>query len=175
MDAVTEIGQPAPTFELEDLEGRIHSLEAARDRVVVLLFWSAECPWSKKADERLAQDGLEQEGSGEVRYWRIASNVNEEPAALKEAARQRSVSPVLMDEDHRVADLYGAMTTPQIFVIDPAGKLRYRGALNDATWRDPEPTRNYLAEAVAAARKGESPDPSETPGRGCALMRYKAE
>ena len=175
MDAVAEIGQPAPTFVLQDLEERTCALENASGKVVALTFWSAECPWSRKADEYIEREGLAAAWGPAVLHWRIASNVNESLEDLRRAAGERSVSPVLVDEEHRVADLFGAMTTPHVFVIDGEGILRYGGALNDATWREPEPERNYLAEAVEAARQGESPEPAERPGRGCTIVRYRAE
>ncbi|MFP3853413.1 MAG: redoxin domain-containing protein [Anaerolineales bacterium] len=172
MDAVAELGQPAPDFALESIGGQRYSLGDAKGKIVVLNFWSAECPWSEKADEQIRQSGFNQESEEGVLHWRIAANVNESIENLQVAAETRSVAPVLVDEEHHVADLYGAVTTPHIFVIDGNGILRYRGALNDATWRDPEPTRSYLIEAVSAAREGGSPDPAETPGRGCSIVRH---
>ncbi len=175
MDAVATVGETAPAFNLEDLDGNQHSLEEAAGQVVALTFWSAECPWSRKADEYIAEQGLEADWGSAVHHWRIASNVNEEVQALNNAADEREVEPVLIDPDHEVADMYGAKTTPHVFVIDAEGILRYAGALNDATWREPDPTRNYLAEAVEAARQGQSPEPAETPGRGCTIVRYKTD
>ena len=175
MDAVAEIGQPAPDFTLESIDGQRYNLASAKGKVVVLDFWSAECPWSEKADEQIRQSGFNQEPEEGVLHWRIDANVNESIDEIREASAARSVEPVLVDEEHHVADLYGAMTTPHIFVIDAEGILRYRGALNDATWRDPEPNRNYLIEAVSAALEGGSPEPADTPGRGCSIVRHKMD
>jgi hypothetical protein len=79
---------------------------------------------------------------------------------------------VLLDEDHAVADLYGAATTPHFFVVDAEGVLRYAGALDDVTFRQKTPTRQFLAEAVAALLEGRLPDPAQTPGYGCAIVRH---
>ena len=51
MDTVIQLGQPAPDFELPDLQGQPHRLSELRGRVVVLNFWSAECPWAERADQ----------------------------------------------------------------------------------------------------------------------------
>jgi hypothetical protein len=87
-------------------------------------------------------------------------------------AQERGVGPILRDEDSAVADRYGAITTPQFFVIDGDGILRYAGAPDDSSWRQPEPTRSYLRSAIEAALRGETADPAETPGHGCAIVRH---
>lgn len=174
MDSVAIVGREAPAFELTDLSGEPFHLHQERGKLVVLIFWSAECPWSKSSDERLARMNSEWE-SDELVLVRVASNANEDPDHLERTARERGVGRILHDPEQKVADLYGAMTTPHVFVIDDEGVLRYKGAPDDSSWRQPEPRRNYLAEAVEAAGKGTSPDPEETPGRGCTVVRYHAE
>lgn len=169
MDAVAEVGKTAPEFQLTDLKGEEYRVEEARDQVLVLNFWSAECPWAEKGDEALAAMDIEW-GQGAL-LWRIASNVNESTEQLRQVARARDVEPVLLDEDHKVADLYRAVTTPHVYVIDRQGVLRYKGAPNDAAFDDPEPEKNYLALALEAAREGRSPEPAETKGRGCTIVR----
>lgn len=171
MDAVAEVGKDAPEFHLEDLDGEEYRLEDARDQIVVLNFWSAECPWAEKGDQALA--AMDVDWGREALLWRIASNVNESPEKLREEARERGVEPVLIDEGHEVADLYGAVTTPHVYVIDRQGVLRYKGAPNDAAFDDPQPERNYLGQALDAARRGQSPEPPETKGRGCTIVRQK--
>jgi hypothetical protein len=80
---------------------------------------------------------------------------------------------VLRDQEHIVADSYGAQTTPHFFVIDRDGVLRYMGALDDTTFRKREPEKPYLAEAVRAVLAGKLPDPRETPGYGCTIVRHQ--
>lgn len=170
MDAVAEVGKIAPEFSLESLGGETYTLEDARGSLLVLSFWSTECPWAKKGDE--AFEAMDVDWGDEALLWRIASNVDESAEELREAAQERGVAPLLKDERHAVADLYGAVTTPHVYVIDREGVLRYKGAPNDAGFNDPEPDRNYLAEALAAAERGESPEPAETKGRGCTIVRH---
>lgn len=170
MDAVAEVGDPAPSFDLQDLKGETYRLEDARGSLLVINFWSMECPWAKKGDEALA--AMDVDWGREALLWRVASNVDESLEELRAVAQERGVEPVLWDEDHAVADRYGAMTTPHVFVIDADGVLRYKGAPNDAGFDDPEPQRNYLEGALEAARRGESPDPPKTQGRGCTIVRH---
>ena len=173
MDSVVRIGEPAPDFSLDDLEGREHNLVDVRGKVLVLNFWSSECPHSTRGDETIQELRLGWEG--EVVVWSIASNANEKPSEIQEAAAEREVAPLLHDPAQEVADQYGAVTTPQIFVIDRAGVLRYGGALDDTSFKRRSPTRNYLAQAVQAAAEGRDANPAETVPYGCALMRHLVE
>ncbi|MGH2627440.1 MAG: hypothetical protein ACRDHY_12405, partial [Anaerolineales bacterium] len=112
------------------------------------------------------------ETGGDVWYWPIAANAGEETAQIEAAARERGLEVVLLDPDQKVADEYGALTTPHIFVVDREGILRYAGAPDDASFRQREPTRSYLGEALMALIAGRLPEVQETPGRGCALVRF---
>lgn len=164
-----QINQPAPDFELPDLRGRLHRLSDYRGKIVIVNFWSAECPHSERAD-RSMMACLVQWGA-EVELLPIASNRNESLQALEEAARSRRLPRVLLDAEHVVADLYEAVATPHVFVVDREGILRYRGAVDDVTLRHRTATRFYLEEAVEALLAGRLPDLPETPAYGCAIVR----
>src|SRR5574341_976955 len=101
----------------------------------------------------------------------IAANRNESAQALAAAAKMRQVPLVLLDAQHAVADLYAALTTPHIFVIDRDGILRYRGAVDDVTFRQRQPARFFLGEVVKALLEGRSPALTETPAYGCSIVR----
>jgi peroxiredoxin len=169
MDAVTGIGRSAPDFGLSDLAGNIHSLSDAKGRILVVNFWSSDCHHSKRADKTI-QTLLTQWGE-DVLIWSIASNANESPEELRAAAEQRGVPLVLHDIDQTVAIEYGAVVTPQIFVIDEGAILRYAGGFDDVSLRQRQPTTNYLERAVARVRSGRDPDPRQAPLYGCALVR----
>jgi peroxiredoxin len=161
MDTVIKTGAPAPDFSLPDLNGKTHHLKDFRGKITVINFWSVECPWAKRADEEILPM-LETWGE-EVVPLSIASNANETREQLEEEAAARGVLPILHDADQVVAKAYGAITTPHIFVIDREGVLRYQGGFDDRTFRQLEPTVNYLKMAVNALLAGETPTPAETP------------
>ena len=75
-----------------------------------------------------------------------------------------------MDEGGEVARLYRGTITPEVFLIDREGILRYQGAFDDANFRQPEPTRNYLWEAVECVLADENPVPGEIPAYGCTIV-----
>ncbi len=162
-------GQPVPDLTLYDLAGRPHHLNDYRGRVVVLVFWSAECPWSRRADEALAAMQAEWPAD-QVTVLSIASNANEKLEDIQTAAAARRVTPLMHDPGQRAARALGATITPEVFVINADGCLRYHGAFNDATFRQPEPTTNYLWEAVGALLSGENPVPGHHPPYGCTIV-----
>ncbi len=101
----------------------------------------------------------------------IASNRNESFQMVEEAAKTRRLPKVLIDAEHILADLYEAVTTPHVFVVDREGVLRYRGAVDDVRFRQPKPTRFYLEETIEALLDGREPALEETPAYGCAIVR----
>jgi peroxiredoxin len=172
MDSVVQIGQHVPNFDLLDLTGVVYNLSKRRDQIIILVFWSASCPWSAYGDDVIAawDDAFGQH----VEVWRIASNVTEKRSDIEEAVKARDLGIVLLDPEHHIADLYGAVTTPQAFVIDAAGILQYAGAIDDATFRRRTPSRQYLAEAIAAILEYRQPDTPLTPGYGYTIVRRVA-
>ncbi len=167
------IGTPAPDFELQDLDGRTHRLSERRGSVVILNFWSAECPWAERGDRLLA--ACREEWGAEIHVWWIDANANETPELMRSVADARRIGPVLIDPAHTVADLYGAATTPHFYVVDGGGVLRYRGAPDDVHWAQKQRSKDYLGPAVTAALAERTPDPSSTPAFGCSLVRFPPE
>ena len=111
-----QINQPAPDFELPDLHAKLWQLSDFRRRIVIVNFWSADCTHSERTDQ-VTLDHLARWGEL-VQLLSIASNRNESTQRVEEVARKRRLPKVLLDQDHAVADLYEAMTTPHVFVVD---------------------------------------------------------
>lgn len=164
-----QLNQPAPDFELPDLNGKLHRLSDYRGKIVIVNFWSCECPHSERTD-RSTMACLVQWGD-DVQLISIASNRSESAQELAEAAKARRLPQVLIDAEQVVADLYEAITTPHAFVVDHDGILRYRGAVDDVRFRQPKATRFFLEEAVEALLDGQLPTLAETPAYGCAIVR----
>lgn len=164
-----QLNEPAPDFELPDLRGNFHRLSDYRGRIVVVNFWSAECPYSERTD-RVMLNSLVQWGDGVV-LLSIAANRDESSLMVEEAAKTRHIPTVLIDAEQVVADLYEAAVTPHVFVVDRQGILRYRGAVDDVKFRQPKPTHLYLEEVVDALVDGRKPALEETPAYGCAIIR----
>ncbi len=142
------INEPAPDFRLADLNGDTVQLSDLRGRIVILNFWSSECPHSERTDRQIMSMFVQWQE--DVVLLPVAANSIESTESLAAAARSRRLPTVLLDSGHHVADLYEAVTTPHVFVVDREGILRYAGAVDDTSFRQRRPSRFYLDEAVEA-------------------------
>jgi peroxiredoxin len=163
------LNQPVPNFALPDLDGEIHHLGDFRGKIVIVVFWSAECPWSARADKYLIATISQIRDQAQI--ITIASNVHESAEMIANAARNQRLDLVLRDQGSGLADQFEARTTPHAFVIDRDGVLRYRGAIDDVTFRKREPSRFYVEEAIEALIENRLPQTQETPPYGCAIVR----
>ncbi len=176
------INTPAPDFSLpitsspiNGLLDRPESLSRSKSlseylgTIVVVNFWSAECPWSERADKHLL--ALLNQFPGKVVILPIASNLNESSELIAQAIHQRGLDFVLADNGCALADAWDAQTTPHAYVIDQSGILRYQGAIDDVTFRQRSAERFYVEEAVLALLDGHLPDVQETQPYGCTIVR----
>jgi len=170
METTLQTGQTAPDFMLRDLNGHPHTLSHYHGQLLVINFWSAECPWSKRADEEIAT--FRKTWGARVTWLMIAPNANEPLEKIRQEAQKRDLPQVLHDPARQVTDLFGAETTPHIFVIDAEGILRYQGAFDDVSFRQKTPTINYLKAAVEAVLEGKSPEFDTIPSYGCTIVYY---
>ncbi len=142
----------APLFTLKDTDGNSISLAGLRGNVVVLVFASTRCTVSIDYSGRLTDFADRAMATGRVKFLMIDVGVTaDDKKAMDELRLYRRLTeqhfPTLVDDGRRIARLYGVERTPTVCVIDPAGKLRYRGAFDDS--RDPRTVRHqYCQEAV---------------------------
>jgi peroxiredoxin len=168
-----QLNEPAPDFELPDLNGEPVRLRDLRGKIVILNFWSCECPHSERTDRQLM--AMLVQWRDDVVLLSVSANRIETPEAIAQAAWNRHLPLVLMDREHAVADLYQAQTTPHVFVIDREGFLRYAGAVDNVSFRQKRPTRFYVDEAVEALLDARLPAVSQTPAYGCTIIREAVE
>lgn len=174
------IGAMAPGFTLTDTQGRTNTLAIAKGKFVVLEWINPDCPFVRKHYDSGNMQKLQRQYTAKGVIWysvcsSAAGKQGHYPADQWQAlTREKSAAPtaVLLDADGQVGHLYGAKTTPHIFVIDPEGKLIYRGAIDDkaSTKQEDIPTaRNYLAEALDAAMAGKPVTTPATQSYGCSV------
>ena len=170
----TWLNRLAPDFNLPSLAGSRVSISDLRGYVVVVTFWSADCTWSRRADVLLVYRQLTWQAKG-VRIVGVASNVNETESQIRYEVENRHLRyPVVMDFDARTADVYKAEVTPQFFVLDRQGLIRYVGALDDASDKSRDARQFHLDKAVTAVLANATPDPAYTPPFGCSIVRHNA-
>ena len=166
------IGDPAPTFALPDTEGTTH--EPGEAPATVVVFTCNHCPYALAWHERIVGVARDYADRG-VRVLAVNPNDAENyPRDSLQAMRARVERgefdgvPYLRDESQNVARAYGAKTTPDVFVLDAGGLLRYRGA-PDADHDDPAQNAAFLRGALDEVLGGRDPDPVETPPVGCSI------
>lgn len=173
---MTAVGEPAPALGLPDTSGAVHQLDGAPATVVV--FTCNHCPYALAWHERLIDVARDFAPRG-VRVLAINPNDAERyPRDSLEQMRARVERgefegvPYLHDEAQAVARAYDAKTTPDVFVIDADGTVRYRGA-PDADYEDPSQNAQWLRAALDAVLSGAEPEPAETEPIGCSI-KWKA-
>jgi peroxiredoxin len=162
------IGDTAPDFSLPDTDGAEHG----PDGVTVVVFTCNHCPYALGWHDRLLQVARDYP---DVTFLAINPNDAERyPTDSYEAMKERVASdggwphPYLRDESQEVARAYDAKTTPDVFVLDPERRLRYRGA-PDGDHRNPDLKAIWLREALDAVREGGDPPQPETTPVGCSI------
>ena len=166
------IGDPAPSFELPDVHGATHSRDPGAAATVVV-FTCNHCPYALAWHDRIADVARDYAGRG-VQVLAVNPNDGERyPADSLEAMRERIASedwpmPYLHDETQDVARAFDAKTTPDVFVLDRSGTLRYRGAV-DADHRDPSLRAAWLREALDALLDGREIERAESNPVGCSI------
>lgn len=168
------VGGTAPDFTLPSAaDGKPVALKTllAGSKAVVVLFVATKCPVSNDYNERMAAMGKEYAGRG-VAFVGVNSNKTEPAAEVAEHARKNGFGfPVVKDDQNRVADLYGATRTPEVFVLDPKGTLLYHGRI-DESQDDPKAVRSPdLRNALDAILSGKAVPKAETKAFGCTIKR----
>ena len=169
---VVKLGQTVPDFKLKDAMGKTHQLSSDRGKPVMIHFWSATCPFVMRYEERLQEIADEYSKRGVVIFG-IDSNSNETADQIKKVSANRKVNyPILIDSGNQVADQFGAITTPHIFILDKDGKLIYEGAVDDQGWSEDNPVKKrYVREALNAHLSGLPIPISQTKSVGCTVKR----
>lgn len=164
-----KVGETAPVFELQDYAGKTIELADYKGKVVVLEWLNQECPWSRKARPEMKRLYEKYQDHKNVVWFGVDSTAGRKAADNEKYVKDEHIPyTILMDPDGKVGQLYGAKTTPHIFVIAD-GKLVYAGALhNNQSGREAE-TRNYLDEALTAVLAGEKVPLAETKPWGCGV------
>ena len=165
------IGSAAPDFQLTTLDGKSFSLaSAAKDhKAVVLMFISTQCPYSNAYNDQM-KDLANAFSSKGVMFVGINSNKTEDAAAAVSHAKAHGHTfPIMKDPNNKVADLYDARHTPEVYVIDADGKLRYHGRITE-DHENPKSTPD-LKNALDSFLAGKPIARTETKAFGCSIKR----
>lgn len=176
---VLSIGDAAPVWtNLPGTDGKSHSLADYKDKTaVVLVFTCASCPTAVDYEDRINDLAKRLGGmDGKVAFVAVCVHrvKGDSLAELTERAKQREFAfDYLHDESQKIAKDYGAIFTPEFYVLGRDRKIVYMGAFDDKTDAALVQQRHVEA-AITAVLKGEQPAVKETIARGC-RVRYVRE
>ena len=169
------VGDRAPAFTLSDTAGNQVSLSDYSGKVVVLEWLNPDCPFVKRHYKAGTMKNLATKYGAQGVVWLTINSTKYMDVAAN--AKFRATSdlpyPVLVDQSGEVGHLYGAMTTPHMYVIDGGGNLVYIGAIDD----DPRGNKggqatNYVSVALDEVLAGNPVTTAETKPYGCSV-KYK--
>jgi len=178
--ASIEVGQTAPDFTLLDSSGKQRSLSEFEGKYIVLEWFNPECPFVQKHYNSGNMQGLQGKYTSQNVAWlSIDSSAEGNQGYLDPKNAQQFIdesqvksTAVLLDPLGNVGKLYGAKTTPHMFIIDPTGTLVYQGAIDDISSADKDDiskAKNYVDETLSLALAGESISAFSTKSYGCSV------
>ncbi len=177
------MGQKAPDFTLTDTNNASHKLSQYAGKYVVLEWVNPDCPFVKKHYESGNMQNLQKELRGKDVVWlSICSSAEGKQGHysaaewnMMTAEKKAAPNAVLLDAEGKVGALYGAKTTPHMYVINPKGILSYAGAIDDKAStkiEDVSGAKNYVRSAVDDLMAGKKVKNGQTQPYGCGV-KYK--
>lgn len=174
------IGKPAPDFALADLQGKPVKLSDYKGKFVVLEWVNPECPFVDKHYSSKNMQTLQKQAANKQVAWLAINSTSpthsdyKTPAEMDQWMKEQGGAPAatLLDKDGNVGKLYGAKTTPHMYIINPRGELVYAGAIDDKRSTDPADigsARNYVSAALGEAMAGKPVSVASTSAYGCSV------
>jgi peroxiredoxin len=184
--AAPKLGEPAPAFRAMDAEGHRRSLSDFAGKIVVLEWTNSGCPYCGKHYGSGTMQALQRKAVKAGVVWlTVASSAPDmqgyfTPATARawKAKVQNSATAILLDGDGKIGRLYEAKATPQMFVIDRAGRIAYMGGIDDRPYTDPESLKGakpYVALALADLEAGRPVATAVSQPYGCSVKYNSAE
>jgi peroxiredoxin len=164
-----ELGKEVPNFALKDTFGKEFKLSEFKGKTIVLEWVNQGCPVSKGAHKKkIMQDTYAKYAGKEVIWLGIDTTAGAQPEKNRVYAAEMGIAfPILHDTDGKVGRMFGAKTTPHMFVIDKSGKLAYTGAIDD------QGKTNYVAAALDDLLAGRTVGTPKTDPYGCSVKYPK--
>ncbi|MCC6599017.1 MAG: redoxin domain-containing protein [Alphaproteobacteria bacterium] len=182
--AAVEIGKPVPNFEAVDIKGDTFRLDDQKGKIIVLEWSNHECPFVGKhynsGNMQKTQKAALDAGAEWVTIVSSApghqGHLSPEESAKVLEENGSTPSAKIMDESGAIGRLFGARTTPHMFVIDEKGVLAYAGAIDSNSSPNPatiEGAENYVLAALEEVKAGKPVTRAQTEPYGCAVKYGK--
>jgi len=178
--AKVSIGQPAPDFTLTDSNGKTRSLSQFKGKVVVLEWNNPQCPFVGKhyGGGNMQKQQGDATAAGVI-WLTINSSATGKQGDITGAEANAYVAKVgakqtayLLDPSGEAGRMYGARTTPHMYVIDKAGVLRYMGGIDSIASTDQDDlakATQYIPQVLAELAAGKAVSVTTSEPYGCSV------
>lgn len=178
--AQARVGDAAPTFTATDSQGKTQSLDEYKGKFVVLEWTNKGCPYTQKHYTSGNMQNLQKEWTGKGVVWLTVISSSPGAQGYMTAAQENAYllkvnaapTAALLDPSGKLGHLYDAKTTPDMYVINPQGKLIYSGAIDNRATTEPDDVKgadNYVSDALSSAMSGKAVQVSSTRPYGCSV------
>ena len=167
-----KLGSKVTDFTVQDLNGKTVAFDALKGPVTVVTFIATQCPVSNAYNDRMNAVYKDYSAKG-VKFIFVNANRTEPASEVAEHARSVGFAfPVYKDPDNRLADRFDAQVTPESYVIDRTGVMRYHGQVDDS--QNPARVKtNTLRMALDAVLAGKPVPIEQTKAFGCTIKRVR--
>jgi len=175
-------GEKAPDFTLKGMnpKGQEVTLSDLKGKIVILEWLNHGCPFVRKHYDSGNMQSLQKKFTGQNIIWlSIVSSAEgkqgyvDTKGAIKEYKEYKSAATdVLLDPTGKVGQMYGAKTTPHMYIIDKDGTLVYQGGIDDKADTDKSSistAKNYVVNALNELMAGKKITAHTTKAYGCAV------
>ena len=178
--AFSVMADKAPDFSLKNHQNKEIKLSQFKDKIVVLEWFNKGCPFVKKFYESKKMQKLQEQFTDQNVVWlTMISSVKGRQGyeTYQEASKTRkswgvSSTHTLLDHQGVVGKLYGAKTTPHIFIISKDQKIVYQGAIDSIPSGDPgdiSKANNYIEEGLKRLHRNKKIKLAKTKPYGCSV------
>ncbi len=178
--ANAELNKPAPGFSAVGADGKVVKLDAYKGKTVVLEWTNHECPYVVKHYDSGNIPTLQKDAASKGVVWlQVVSSgpgkqghVEGDAAQKLNAKRMAAPAGTVLDPDGKIGKLYGAQTTPHIFIVNAAGQLVYKGGIDSIPTtkkEDLSKAENYVVAALSAVSAGKPVEKANTKPYGCSI------
>ena len=175
-----KLNEQAPDFKLVDSNGKEHSLSDLKGKIVVLEWINFDCPFVQKHYNSKNMQSLQLKYTKKDIVWlTICSsaegnqgNFSNDEINKRIKNHNAKMSAYLTDADGKVGKMYGAKTTPHMYIIDKDGKLDYAGGIDDKASTDTDDikdSKNYVATALDELLAGKNVSLQSSKPYGCSV------
>jgi thiol-disulfide isomerase/thioredoxin len=164
------VGSPVTDFQVLDLEGGgTHSFSSLKGDTTVVIFIATRCPVSNAYNQRMEALYKDYSEKG-VKFVFVNANFNEPAREVAEHARQVGFTFPVYKDSGKVAERFDAQVTPETYLIDKQGVMRYHGAIDDSQ-NEARIRKQSLRAALDEVLAGKRVSVAETKAFGCTVNR----